>query len=1361
MRVHGLGDVETLGWATITFFVPARDSHGFALMLEVELDFHVLPAFAPGLLLGLDFIQGHGVTIDAPRGQATVLRYAFDVAEHLPSPAAKEAALCCAESVCLPGRSMTWIPVDVAALSTAVDYTFHPRLMTDPDETIKVAGPAALGNRSTTHVLLGNYGTRPVHLDRRTPVVDAVAAQLGDVSAEPDVSHNFELGYAMPPAMVQAAATDPGAWTPSPATGDDVDDSVASPLDLFENVEEPAASLTRDAETVLVDDHFRVGVDASGAPHPDVVALLRRNEAAFALDGRPGLIKGEEMPITLQEGAQLRSEPPRRASPEKREAMDKAIEQLLDWEVIEPSTSPVSFPVLMVRQYNKWRFCVDYRNLNSVTVADRYPLPTTDAVFQTLQGKRWYSSLDAIRGYHQHPVREADRWKTAFVCHRGLYDLKGEFNASFYSRSCLTTCYAFYRYIRNNRNHAVFYKRYQYRTVPFGLRNAPAVFQRMMDRVLGELRWKTAVVYIDDVVAATATLEEHLETLEMILSRATTMGLKFSPSKCTFAVPSLTLLGRKVSGAGVAVWQDRAKAVLDLPAPTTLRDLYHVLGLFGYYRGFIPRYAERAEPLTRLTQGWRWESVGDRTRLVRKDGTVANADKERLEWADAQERSFVDLKNAIARPPVLAHPDPTRPYVLYVDASKDAFAAVLHQIFEDPVADTATAAFPLAPAALVSAERWLAWLRTDRFFGPILRRVESDDASDSEWIVDQGLLLRRVDGRLALPEAAAPLVFRSVHDDNGHFGYTKTCLAVMKNYWRPRLAEMVSVWVRHCAVCQRVKLSRRVGELDVDKDAQFPFETCSFDLVLGLPRSQSGNDAVLVMHDVFSRMVLLEPCKARIDAAGIAALISNRILRLGWRPRRLVSDSEARVTGRVMQALADSLKARLTPSPPHHQQANVVERAVQTVQHTLRALTEKGAAGWDRRVVPAVEVAMNSTPNVTTGYAPFDLVFLAHPGAAHAVIDAGNARPGESFEDRLLAANERLEDARRAIGVARAQQKRRYDASRGALPVLAVGDKVFVRLRDRPVAGFGQGKLDGRKLGPFRVGEVLSDHRVRLDLPESLGIGKEFAVDQLDIPPRSPDPFAASRDLPDIVPPLAIADDAAPGRALVDDQRPAAEPDARFDPDRGPGTAAGGLADDEVVENVDPMLRPRARGAPSALRDFVLCVQGAAVADTVVATAEAADVPMAVGIALAAAANGVGEAPVVVPTELLRGPLPAPKQVQIGGRSVMLRERPIAYQSRLTTPSEKRLVAPELELCCFAWAFARMAHLLEGAEITVVTDHLPMGAMLQSDAGARYGPTISRCRALVLPHLHSFRFVHRSGKSHINVDALSRLPVAP
>ncbi|KAE8234972.1 hypothetical protein A4X03_0g9962 [Tilletia caries] len=101
--------------------------------------------------------------------------------------------------------------------------------------------------------------------------------------------------------------------------------------------------------------------------------------------------------------------------------MDAAIKQLLDWDVIEPSASPVSFPVVMVRQQGNWRFCVDYRKLNADTVPDRYPLPTIDSIFQTLCGKKVFSSLDAIRGYHQLGVKEDDRWKTAFICHKELF----------------------------------------------------------------------------------------------------------------------------------------------------------------------------------------------------------------------------------------------------------------------------------------------------------------------------------------------------------------------------------------------------------------------------------------------------------------------------------------------------------------------------------------------------------------------------------------------------------------------------------------------------------------------------------------------------------------------------------------------------------------------------------------------------------------------------------------------------------------------------------------------------------------------------------------------------------------------------
>ncbi|KAE8239406.1 hypothetical protein A4X06_0g8274, partial [Tilletia controversa] len=345
----------------------------------------------------------------------------------------------------------------------------------------------------------------------------------------------------------------------------------------------------------------------------------------------------------------------------------------------------------MVRQYEKWRFCVDYRQLNAHTIPDSYPLPTTDSVFNSLTGKRIFSSLDALRGYHQLGVREQDRWKTAFTCHRGLF---------------------------------------QYKTVSFGLRNAPAVFQRLMDALLGELRWKDAVVYIDDVVVATHTMAEHVAALDTLLARVSVAGLRFSPTKCTFAVSSLVLLGRKVSGAGVAVWSDRAKAVLDLPRPRTLRDLYHALGLFGYYRAFVPRFATVAAPLSQLTQGWRYDRVGERYQLVGSDGVAASAARVEIPWGDAQQSAFDQLKAAIASPPVLAHPDPTRPYLLYVDASKEGFGAVLHQVFERDDGPGAPTMFPLDVHLLpstVKKERWRAWLLSDRFFAPIVRSLEAGD----------------------------------------------------------------------------------------------------------------------------------------------------------------------------------------------------------------------------------------------------------------------------------------------------------------------------------------------------------------------------------------------------------------------------------------------------------------------------------------------------------------------------------------------------------------------------------------------------------------------------------------------------------
>ncbi|KAE8181236.1 hypothetical protein CF328_g8902, partial [Tilletia controversa] len=685
------------------------------------------------------------------------------------------------------------------------------------DETVQLAGPTGLitrGEGARRHVLLGNFGVAACHLQRGTIVADAQATHVGDTLRAS--GRDFSLPPAATPARSHHASVASGEIDPL--------SGVADPLDAFEPDDGPSPDSRHDSATVLIDDHFRVGVDAKGQSPPEIVALLRRHEQAFALDGRPGLVRGTEMAIDLKEGTILRPEAPRRVSPEKREAIDTAIDQLLAWDVVEPSSSPASFPVLMVRQYGKMRFCVDYRQLNASTIPDRYPLPTVDSVFQTLCGKRIFSSLDAIRGYHQLPVRPSDRWKTAFTCHRGLF---------------------------------------QYKTVPFGLRNAPAGFQRLMDRLLGALRWQDAVVYIDDIVVATTTMDEHVRALDSILSSAEREGLRFSPGKCTFAVGSLVLLGRKVSGAGVAIWHDRAVAVRDLARPSTLKELYHALGLFGYYRMFVRSFAQIAEPLSRLTKGWRYEQADGRYRLVNVEGKAVSAERCVLDWGEDQQTSFDRLKAAIASPPTLAHPDPSRPYLLYIDASKDGFGAILHQSFETeaPPLQSAESAQLLALDLVrlpspIARERWTSWLRADRHFAPILRAAERavDPAEDGgEWLLNDGVLVRRSDGRIALPEGAVPELLRSVHDNNGHFGFYKTYLAVARSFWRPEFSVAVRSWVKYCHSCQKTKVGRKTGVLDIAKDPQLPFEMISLDLVYGFPSSRSGNNAALVILDVFSR----------------------------------------------------------------------------------------------------------------------------------------------------------------------------------------------------------------------------------------------------------------------------------------------------------------------------------------------------------------------------------------------------------------------------------------------------------------------------------------------------------------------------
>ncbi|KAE8180417.1 hypothetical protein CF335_g9256, partial [Tilletia laevis] len=372
------------------------------------------------------------------------------------------------------------------------------------------------------------------------------------------------------------------------------------------------------------------------------------------------------------------------------------------------------------------------------------------------------------------------------------------------------------------------------------------------------------------------------------------------------------------------------------------------------------------------------------------------------------------------------------------------------------------------------------------------------------------------------------------------------------------------------------------------------------------------------------------------------------------------------------------------------------------------------------------------SPSSVTGHRPFDLIFISHPTIVHAIFDSEEHLGVGSFEERLSAAQDRLDEARQHIVAARVEQKRRYDSRRATPALVAPGMSAWIRLRDRPVAGAVSDQLDARKLGPFPVEEVLSAHRVRLTLPPHLGIDPVFNIEQIDIDTTADDPFVADRtELPvdprveDTVDSAGLSDSLTMDEAaeVIGDADPALPPRVRRLSDSLTMDEAA-----EVIGDADPALPPRVRRHPAAHGDFVLGTVRSSAADEL--------------------------------DDLLRGPLPRPRLFQDGNDRLLLTERPVAFLSRLTSPAESKLVAAELELVCFTWAHRKLAHLLEGAFTTVITDHSPMERVLRSTTNIPYGPTITRCRAEIMPHLANLRFLYRPGARHTNADALSRLPVA-
>lgn len=309
--------------------------------------------------------------------------------------------------------------------------------------------------------------------------------------------------------------------------------------------------------------------------------------------------------------------PPYRLPPHKQEILREEIYKMIQLKVIEECESAWAAPVVLVPKPDQsTRVCIDYRKLNSVTRSDHYPLPRMDDLLHTARAAV-ISTIDLQSGYWQIAMRPEDRDKTAFVTPFGLF--------------------------RFNR-------------MPFGLRNAPATFQRTIDRFRAGLQNTTVLAYLDDIIILSQSAEDHLKDLDNVFKKLRQFKLHARRSKCRFACNEVKYLGHLITPQGLSVDPEKTQAITQLPPPKHVKALMSFLQTCSWYRRFVPNFAATAKPLSNL---------------LKKTAIWT--------WGPSQEEAFKTLKTLLVSPPILKQADTTQPFTIRTDASGYALGAVLCQ----------------------------------------------------------------------------------------------------------------------------------------------------------------------------------------------------------------------------------------------------------------------------------------------------------------------------------------------------------------------------------------------------------------------------------------------------------------------------------------------------------------------------------------------------------------------------------------------------------------------------------------------------------------------------------------------------------